>query len=549
MSPYIVPSSLTVSNVMEIPRTPVNRYSTPTMKHVEGIGMISNNLCKRINRFFEGVIFLQSLIEACRTNNQIKAPAENYDADESPYKIFKCFVNKMAQVCDNVPFGKTVTSLAIIKHVGGELRYTFASNQRTVEDSECAKKVIQKLLSDVGLAQPSEIQDDGESPLFHRILQDILEFHAERIKAYGKRLMIRLGTCIEDCDRTNSPEPVDQSELLVRAANSLRKSTARELIIEKARVGKMDQSEHWSEFQHDIGRLASYLAVVRTIIIARKRIPQLFENFDITFLESSISIPNPMNSIEPRMSLSRKRQLRSAHSIIGRMIGDPAERAKHQKYAESIQHCDLDKLIMDRAGSETFRPIVHCEVLLLDSLCKEFDNEIRPIPFFDDIRYIGCSKPTCRLCEYYFGAHKSGIQVRPGHKNLYPNWIVPDVAMENSPKAYEKNGMIDKVLEKVRQSALLALREKVSDGSRFDSNTYSCLPTQPSLADGADIGNNLASILEDLSITPTQTPTSSPKGPEADDDAWSVVADGDSDGEREDDGGGLLLFTGRNIQA
>ncbi|KAI8183535.1 hypothetical protein K4K54_002857 [Colletotrichum sp. SAR 10_86] len=351
--------------------------------------------------------------------------------------VLECFINKLAQVCDNVPFGDTVTSVAITVHNYDGLLYILASNRQTAGGANQARDFVRRLLDDMGSASSDQVKDDPHSPLFHKALRQILEFHDKRVQAYRDKLLKSATACIVDCDANDSSD-----------------------------------------------------SMVRAIIIARRRIPELFENFNIIFLPSSNPLPNPITCLQPStMTAAKRRSLRTAKAIIGRMVWEPAELAKYQGYAEELQRCGLDDLIFKQ----------------------------------------------------------SGIQVRRGHKNVYLNWIVPNVTDESPEWAKEKDSLIDKVLRGVRRDALSALEEKVTDHKRWDSDTFSYQQTFQSLASTSVRGTDLASVMSLLSIAEAGPSRRSQRSVIVDDDSWSVAghADHEAEAEDSDDDGGALLYSGR----
>ncbi|KAK1676422.1 hypothetical protein BDP55DRAFT_631065 [Colletotrichum godetiae] len=513
---------------------------------VEGLGVLTVRLRDRLIWLYEALVLLCGLTEACKRlqNGQYRQIAETSEPGGSSRTTLEFFVNKLAQVGDNRPFGDTITALAIIQKPD-KMQYIFASNQRNSEDAGSVVRIIQQLLDRMGLQTRVDVRDDDKSPLFRELLRSILLFHTQRITLYKSRLQKRLDQCIEDLKTksfeagifptnqvegvygTHSPgdplldeleylktltragEPSNDnedfarnSEYLILAANGFLKSPMYESVIERAREGRFDESERWCELQHFIGRLSSYHVAVRAIISSRRRLhPDLFENFEILWLPSSSPMNNPMNMLQSHMAVKTQQKRRSAESIIRRMMSNTADRNVTLEQANTLQVCDLDKCISNQCQRKSFHPIVHCEILLLHYLCRECCGDRHHIPFFDDARYIGCSKPTCRLCEYYFAAHNSDIRVRSGHKNVYSNWTVPNLFVDNSIEAKERDNLLDRVISKIREDALRALRDKTSDGKRHDSNTHSSHPTFRSTEanDQTNMGG-LALALADLSL-------------------------------------------------
>ncbi|TDZ14250.1 hypothetical protein Cob_v012763 [Colletotrichum orbiculare MAFF 240422] len=455
---------------------------------------ISMKLCKRLNRLNEAVVLLASLIEVQFSNGETKAPNDNSEPGENPNKVLECFINKLAQVCDNRQGGDTVTSLAILE-LPDKVMYIFASNRRSAAEGEKVREFIFKLLFYVSemAAKSPPVEDDDRSKFFGTLLRNILNFNYERIGAYAKGIGKRLVQCLRDCTRTSerdtllqqgllklqtlavivatscgknscAPDPKDL-EALVRGATLLRNSTIFDHIVNMTNMsGRHHASEHWSDLQHYIGRLVSYHRIVRTIIVTRKCHPALFygDNIEVQFVKSSKPLPNPMVAFQAGLPPSQRHKIRKADDIISRMTSDEEKKATYREYAETLQNCQLDERLRKRCCSDSYRPIVHSEVLLLEHLQTEFAQETRSVPFYHGDKYIGCSKPTCRLCDFYFASNNTGVKVRPPHPNVYINWTVPNVMDENPETAKAKDSVIDGVLQKVREAAFTAMKDKFS---------------------------------------------------------------------------------------
>ncbi|KAK1474352.1 hypothetical protein CTAM01_15933 [Colletotrichum tamarilloi] len=435
--------------------------------------------------------------------------------DGSSRTILEFFINKVAQVYDNRPFGSTITSPAIIQQPD-KVQYIFSSNQRSSEDAQYAATTIQILLDKMGSRNRIDVGDDDRSPVFRELLRDILLIHKQRVTLYKSRLNQRLNQCIEELKArsldavvslgdplldeleylqalTKTEVPLDGSEgfarngeHLILAANTFRKSLMYESVIERAREGRFNESERWCQLQHFIGRLSSYHGAIRAIIISgRRRLhPDLFENFEITWLPSSIPMKNPMDTLQSHMGMKTQQKRRSADNIIRKMMGNSADRDTTLEQAKTLQVCGLDESIMHQCQRTSFKPIVHCEILLLHYLDQEYCRNRYHIPFFDDVKFIGCN-----------------IQVRPGHKNVYSNWTIPNLFANDLAEANERDSLLDKVVSKIREDALRALREKIPDGKRFDSDTHSSYPTHQSLeTNGQPNMDGLASALGDLTL-------------------------------------------------
>jgi hypothetical protein len=224
----------------------------------------------------------------------------------------------------------------------------------------------------------------------------------------------------------------------------------------------MTEYKNWCELHHAAGRLLLYQLAVKVLLLTGQQWPKLFENFEIQCIASSISTQSPLRNKRKVGSLSMK-------NIIGRMTSNSEKLEIYRDHALDLEKFEMDKIVQDQAESKSFRPIVHAELLVLDSLLR--DGGTHPSRFFGGYRYIGSSKPTCTLCDYYFSCHPSRVEVRPTHRNLYLNWRMPDLYdSQGSGAIKEREKLMNKILERVRKDAFRALLEKATGKNQHDSN-------------------------------------------------------------------------------
>ncbi|WYZ43670.1 hypothetical protein EsH8_VII_000106 [Colletotrichum jinshuiense] len=449
--------------------------------------------------FFEPVVLEYALQKSCRLHpDTFRESSEmEFDALSSPMQAFHCFVNKLAQVCDNQRGGKTVTSFVILDSPQGP-EYVFGSNDRGIDELAEAQEFTTSLLNLVGNVPPGL----GKKPLTKKILWNILWFNKSRIRMYLDKLCDFLDECIKDSDRRQtpvsdsippaSPTRSDQDvrselerlktktefprnvvcdgsknkflsdcETLIKAIHATKGNAIDLAIMKNAKDGGPTSSEPWCELRHYLGRLLSFRQAANAIVAAAGLFPQLFHDFKVVSIPSSTPIAKPF----PKSSLS-------AASIINNMIVDDEERAFYLFHVQEMQKFGLDDHIQGQISKRTFKPYVHAEVLLHDYLLHRDDDH--PLKYWKDWKYIGSSKPTCRLCHYYFGAHPDRVQVRKSHLNFYPNWCLPRVH-GTTPDAKSLH-LLEKLTESIRDDAKKTLEEKLPQGKNHDSNTYSTFP-------------------------------------------------------------------------
>jgi hypothetical protein len=194
--------------------------------------------------------------------------------------------------------------------------------------------------------------------------------------------------------------------------------------------------------------------------------PNLFQNVAIYFLSSSRPIENPL----------RKKSL-LADSIVGRMASDKDQILMFRDFAKTLQTFDLDARIKEEYTKASFKPTVHSEVLLLNWVSNQ--GEVVPSRFFNDWMYIGSSKPTCKLCDYYFLEHGTNVEHRTSHTNLYPSWRVPDVFPYQGAEAIKaRRDLSQRVLQRIRNDAFDIVEKKaVPNVKGDDSNTFTARMT------------------------------------------------------------------------
>jgi hypothetical protein len=246
--------------------------------------------------------------------------------------------------------------------------------------------------------------------------------------------------------RLTPPEQVvDGSQRVIQAVNQLYTPSLREFLRQRTR-NNTDREAPWATIHHSIGRLVSYHHAITILLAARRNWPQLFVDFEVHWFPSST--PRPV-------SMPRGNKL-NANLIIGKMTNNSNDAATYRGYMRDLENSGfhLNKTIVSEARDPKFLPYVHAEVNLLDGLLRLPDSP----QFFLDSRYIGTSKPTCRLCELWFFLHPSGVRVREGHKSLYNAWRTPDVFTD--AEADERKKILNGMIPLVREEVFLSLKEK-----------------------------------------------------------------------------------------
>ncbi|KAF6823918.1 hypothetical protein CPLU01_11142 [Colletotrichum plurivorum] len=505
---------------------------------------------------YEPIVLEHALKKSCRSQRDVFTEPSAADVDSftiSNTQAFHSFVDKLSQVCDNQRGGATVTSFAVLKGPNGP-EYVFGSNQRTEADLAEVQEFIDDLLHFVG-DNPSTLKP---KPLTKQVLWRILLFNQLRLQFYLKSLVRHLEKCIEDCERRNAPEELKNEleklldkvefprdsvsresqakflsdcEKLIKAIVTIKSTSIDEAIRKNAKDGEFTNSETWCELRHYLGRLLSFRQAADVIVGARDKLPLLLRDFKVIAVPSSSTIQKP---------IAKSLQL-SAISIICNMNLEQAEEETYLDLADEMQKFGLDSFIQQQASIRTFKPYVHAEILVHEYLVREGRNHAGD--FWKGSKYIGGSKPTCRLCYYYFAAHPDKVQVRRPHMNLYPNWRLPG-AFENHDSDVEDPktlSLLEKIIESVREDAKKTLEDKCPQGKKHDSNTYTILPKY-GYADSISMNDGSSQVPRAILATHGGRQR---RFELADEDDFSIIGEADAEATDEEDlDGGVSVRLG-----
>lgn len=160
-------------------------------------------------RFYEPIV-LEAALKKIRppvySDTRRDPNAMNDDVD-SAEQTFKCYSNRLAQMCDNVRGGSgaTVSSIAILEEPGGP-HYIIGSNGRKESELRDVKDFVEQLLKII--AKATELSTDTAVQVRREALWHIFKFNKHRIKFYVTSSVSYLHECLEDYDRRHAQEPL-----------------------------------------------------------------------------------------------------------------------------------------------------------------------------------------------------------------------------------------------------------------------------------------------------------------------------------------------------
>jgi hypothetical protein len=241
------------------------------------------------------------------------------------------------------------------------------------------------------------------------------------------------------------------------------------------------KSSRTKSIAHHLGRLDSFVKAVDFLLYSRQKLAEnLFSNFEVRPVPSARRQEVEGESDPPDPLVLLKEASVYSKGLAGTKPCIQRDRIEELLRERSDKKFDLGTSIR-RTLSTIVRPIVHAEVNLLDwiinahgqttvdetQLVSSNANHLQ-LPFFMDWKYIGVSKPTCRLCRYYFNAHPSEVGVRQSHGNLYHAWRIPEAgAFGNDATAK----IFEQMFVDVWNDVLRCLEQGVGVNRAADSDT------------------------------------------------------------------------------
>jgi hypothetical protein len=222
--------------------------------------------------------------------------------------------------------------------------------------------------------------------------------------------------------------------------------------------------------------------------------------------------------------------------------------------ANQLNIVKLDDEIKKKTQPKHFTPTIHAEVNLADDILRE-ERVTGRVRFFNESvvgRYIGASKPTCRLGDLYFHAPSGpNFEVRKSHQNLYYAWGYPDVYLHDGPGAEQtRQATFESMITAIKHQAAKTIVDRFSVKKIHDTNTTTTdpfrtqyglgsvrgvddvTPAVPDVGGGSGLrrGHVTAAVMDDLVSTFGQVDLDFDDGP--------GLPSGSLDSESEDDGGG-----------
>lgn len=183
----------------------------------------------------------------------------------------------------------------------------------------------------------------------------------------------------------------------------------------------------------------------------------MFQQFEVHHLASGASSERP--HIRAKLTLD---------GIANRMFSKNS--SESEEFRDLLQRMEESGSIMQRISEhysdKNWQPNVHAELALLEVMHE------RQCIFYDDDKFIACSKAACFCCYHYICSH-SGAFARPAcHNKVHRNWKPPKSAFAaEDPQNLGQRDIMNNLTAEVRKAVVARVLRQRSRKWHADSST------------------------------------------------------------------------------
>ncbi|KAI3341250.1 hypothetical protein F4824DRAFT_486500 [Ustulina deusta] len=397
-------------------------------------------------RFYEPLVMLK-ILGSTRGEHSAKP--------EQPSPVHR-FLDNLAYLSDHVKGGSTTSAIGL-ENAPKRFNFWIASNEP--KQSDKSAPFLASILRDVRTIADSPT--GGRASLQEKLVRRCIEFAKHRVKKEAKMLMSNIKRCIQ---YFTSPEEIELSQWL----KSFQETEPLELCYLAYRERDSPMMKRLSRHLQPHGDLAvidGQCVAVKDVIHRLGRLAhhirapyQIIEDVSNHAGLRNVLDEFQVHSIRPQPTIDRPHADPDIHiySIINRML--PSNGFERYREAADIMNQRFEivtrfKKIYDK---KNFSPLMHAEIQVLEHFWGKR-------AFFDDDRYIGCSKPACYCCHLYMQHHPARCIVPQTSRNVYLNWGLKALPQGSKDAEYNhQRDMVNEMVKSIRKDALDQILRKTT---------------------------------------------------------------------------------------
>ncbi|KAI1165423.1 hypothetical protein F5B18DRAFT_169012 [Nemania serpens] len=391
-------------------------------------------------RFYEPLVILKIL---GNTRGEHSSPPR-----ESPAHRF---LDNLAYLCDHDKGGST-TSAVGLENAPERFNFWVASN----DPKQSAKSALflEFILHDIRTIADS--LEGEKASLQGKLVRRCLEFAKPRVKKEARLLTREITKCMRFFSSSKDAElskwlgrfREKEPEELCHLAYRERETPMMKRLRSHLQLGGDGQSDAVKDIVHRLGRLAHHIRAPQQMIEDVSNHTGLRNTLD-EFQVISIQ-PQPVVDRPPAESDIH------IHSIVNRMLTCGLD-DRYKEAADIMnRRYDIVTRFKQEYENKNFKPLVHAEIQVLEHFWEKRQ-------FFDDDRYIGCSKPACYCCHLYIQHHPAKCVVPQTSHNVYINWGLVALPQGTRDAEYKhQRDILNEMVKSIRSDALDQILRKTS---------------------------------------------------------------------------------------
>lgn len=208
--------------------------------------------------------------------------------------------------------------------------------------------------------------------------------------------------------------------------------------VAQQRISEENQSR--SGIRHYIGRFSTLKRATHFLVDAAYECPAIFQQFSLQHLAAGSSSRRPP-----------ARQKLTLDGIVNRIFSEKSARSRefHDLLRSLNETGRIMARVLEQYSNTKWQPSVPAELALLEATYE------KQCSFYDDDKFIACSKAACFCCYHYICNHP-GDYARPAcHNKLYLNWKPPDLCnIVSGAQAFPQREVMDRVIVEVRKAVI-----------------------------------------------------------------------------------------------
>ncbi|KAJ2989312.1 hypothetical protein NUW58_g3533 [Xylaria curta] len=399
------------------------------------------------NRFYKPLILLRVL-------GQTRGDHSPRPQEQPLYRV----LGNLSYLCDYDKGGSTTTAIGLEDN---PVKYKFWIASNDAKKATENAKFLKSALSDV--KEIMTLAEGSRTEAAERFIRKCLGHAKKRIEKEVKLLRKEIEHYTELASLHQDFSGSNSSDLCRHAYNIRHKISLKTLETESAgsgnKVTRRDLSSGFNAVRHRLGRLAHHIRAPKQVLAdfsTFSHLQNVLAEFEVSVVPRAPCVKRPeyvQASIQTNPSshiMGHNHKLADIFGMLNRML--PSGLSNSHDYRTALEVMERKYHIQEGVNGhyrdKNFNPVIHAEVQVLDHFYSA------KLQYFEDDRYIGCSKAACYCCHLYILNHPARCVEPQTSKKLYLNWGLRALSGAGDQLYVQQRDILNKMVETIREDAL-----------------------------------------------------------------------------------------------